>query len=173
MLDLTAPIQRYGVTPDITHVDLFYVGRRPRDGSLVTDCVLIDLTGGTEDLDIAAIGELDLIRPGNSVIFRTGWEAHRGTPRYADSPSVDRALVEAVVDRGVSLVLVDSPGVFGGAKGPEHNRMDKYLADHKAYAVENLVNVDKLAATRFRLFCFPVLMSGQNNAPCRIVADVP
>ena len=68
------------------------------------------------------------------------------------------------------MVLVDSPGVFGGAKGPEHNAMDRYLADHEAYAVENLVNVDRISGSRCRLYCFPIHMAGLNVAPCRVVA---
>jgi kynurenine formamidase len=76
------------------------------------------------------------------------------------------------VGRGVVLVLVDSPGVYGGKAGPEHNQVDQYLADHNAYAVENLVNLKALKSRTFRLYCFPIHMSAQNNAPCRVVADV-
>ena len=51
MIDLTAAIETYGVTPHITHMDLFYKGQVSCEGSLITDCVLIDLTGGAEDID--------------------------------------------------------------------------------------------------------------------------
>jgi kynurenine formamidase len=101
-----------------------------------------------------------------------GWDAHRGTPEYDDSPSASWELVRAIVERGASLVLVDSPGVRGGAGDPEHNRMDKYPADEEAYAVENLVNVGRIQAAKFRLFCFPLHLAAMNTAPCRVVADV-
>ena len=172
MLDLTAPMEKYGLTSDITHMDLFYVGLTPPVESLVTDCVLIDLTDEAENVDPETVLALAQVRRGDSVILRTGWERFRGTPKYADSPSVDRRLIERLVELGVVLILVDSPGVFGGAKGRDHNQMDKYLADHRAFAVENLVNVDKLTRPRFRLYCFPITMAAQNNAPCRVVADV-
>lgn len=172
MVDLTAPIEVLGETPDITHIDLYYQGRRAPDSYLVTDCVLIDLTADAETVDLDALGELPLIRAGRSVILRTGWERYRGSPKYAESPSVDRGLLDRLVSLGVSLILVDSPGVYGGARGSAHNEVDKYLADHEAYAVENLVNVAGLPRTPFRLYCFPVYARSRNNAPCRVVADV-
>lgn len=172
MIDLTAPLERYGFEPGITHMDLFYKGRRCPDSSLVTDCVLIDLAGRPEGVGPADVPELGLVEPGNSVILKTGWETRRGTPAYDESPSAGWALIEALVGKGVALVLVDSPGVTGGAKGPEHNRMDRYLADNEAYAVENLVNVGRLPAGKFRLYCFPIHLSELNTAPCRVVADV-
>lgn len=173
MIDLTAPVEILGETPNITHLDLFYPGRRAPDASLVTDCVVIDLTDGAETVDTDALHELSLVRTGRSVILRTGWERYRGSPKYDESPSVDHALLDRLVALGVSLILVDSPGVYGGARGAEHNQVDKYLADHEAYAVENLVNVGGLPTTPFRLYCFPIYSARRNNAPCRVVADVP
>jgi kynurenine formamidase len=170
MIDLTAPIESYGSTPDITHMDLYYKGVTASLACLITDCVLLDLTGGAEDVAVARVPELELVEEGNSVLLKTGWEKHRGTPAYDNCPWVDKGLVACLVDRGVSLVLVDSPGIYGGKRGPEHNEMDKYLADHEAYAVENLVNVDRIRAKKFRLYCFPIHISAQNSAPCRIVA---
>jgi kynurenine formamidase len=68
--------------------------------------------------------------------------------------------------------LIDSPGVYGGKKGNEHNQIDKYLADNESYAVENLVNVGQISKKKFKLFCFPIHMTAQNNAPCRIIAEL-
>lgn len=172
MIDLTAPIQDFSFAPGITHMDLYYKGRRAGDASLVTDCVLLDLTDGAEEVALQSLPALELVRPGNSVILKTGWEQYRGMSQYDESPSVDRRLIEALVDRAVCLVLVDSPGVHGGAKGPEHNAMDKYLADNEAYAVENLVNVDEITEPRFHLYCFPMCLTKLNVAPCRVVADL-
>jgi kynurenine formamidase len=172
MLDLTAPIEVLGESRDITHIDLYYKGRRASDSTLVTQCVLVDLTAGAEDVDQSLHPELELVRPGRSVILRTGWEQHRGTVTYDQSPSIDRRLIERLVGSGASLLLVDSPGVYGGARGPEHNEIDKYLADHEAYAVENLVNVALIERPTFRLYCVPIYSSERNNAPCRVMADL-
>jgi kynurenine formamidase len=172
MIDLTAPIEKYGVTPDITHMDLYYPGTVSSPASLITDCVLIDLTDEAENVDLEAIPALDLVEKGNAVILKTGWEQYRGMPEYAHCPWVDKKLIQWLVEKGVVLILIDSPGVYGGKRGQEHNHMDQYLADHQAYAVENLVNVGRINETKFKLFCFPIHMTAQNNAPCRVVADL-
>lgn len=171
LIDLTAPMETFGATPDITHIDLYYKRTIAPMTSLVTDCVVIDLTRNAEAVDLDHLPALDLVRLGNSVILRTGWEQYRGTPAYAESPSVDQALIRTLVERGVVLILIDAPGVHGGARGPAHNAMDQYLADHHAYAVENLVNVDQLTTPTCRLYCFPIFMTARNNAPCRVVAE--
>ena len=172
MIDLTAPMEKYGVSPDITHMDLYYVGETAPLSALVTECVLINLTQGAETVELDSLPALKLVQKGMSVILKTGWEQYRGTEKYADSPWVDKRLIEWLVNKGVCLVLIDSPGVFGGTGGAEHNQIDQYLADHHAYAVENLVNVGLIKETEFTLYCFPIAMSGQNNAPCRVVAKM-
>lgn len=171
MIDLTAPMGKYGVTPDITHMDLYYKGNTASIDSLITDCILIDLTAGAENLDFEKLPELHLIEEGMSVILKTGWEKYRGTPEYANSPWVDKQLIEWLVAKKTTLILIDSPGVYGGAMGSEHNNVDQYLADHQTYAVENLVNVSQIKEKQFKLFCFPIHMTDQNTAPCRIVVD--
>jgi kynurenine formamidase len=172
MIDLTAPLDSYGFEPGITHMDLYYKDRRCPDTSLITDCVAIDLINRPAGAGPDAVPELAQVERGNSVILKTGWEKHRGTPEYDNSPSASWDLVRALVAKGVALVLIDSPGVCGGARGPEHNRMDQYLADNEAYAVENLVNVHQLPVHKFRLYCFPIQLSAMNTAPCRVVADI-
>jgi kynurenine formamidase len=171
MIDLTAPIETYGLTPDITHMDLYYQGNTSSPDCLVTDCIMLDLTAGAEKINLENMPGLGLVEPGHSVLLKTGWEKYRGTPAYSGSPWVDKSLIECLVRKGASLILVDSPGVYGGAGGPEHNEIDKYLADNKAYAVENLVNVSMIPTIKFKLYCFPVFMTAQNNAPCRIIVD--
>lgn len=172
MIDLTAPIADLSKPGNFTHIDLYYRGRRAPDSSLVTRCVLLDLTSGAEGVDVEGLAGLSRLRSGDSVILQTGWESYRGTSRYDESPSVDRRLIDRLVDIGVALILIDSPGVYGGARSGEHNAVDQYLADNEAYAVENLVNVRRLTTDRFRLYCFPVYASERNNAPCRVVADM-
>ena len=61
MIDLTAPMAKYGVTPDITHMDLYYPGAISSNDSLITDCVLLDLTAGAEAIELDNLPELALI----------------------------------------------------------------------------------------------------------------
>lgn len=170
MIDLTAAIEtindRYR-----THMDLYYPGATASYDTLITDCVLLDISGSPEQVPLQDLAGLRLVEQGNSVLLVTGWERHRDTPIYDQSPSIDRRLIEHLINLQVSLVLVDSPGVYGGAAGAEHNAMDQYLADHKAYAVENVVNAGLIRKAKFKLYCFPIHASASNAAPCRILAD--
>jgi arylformamidase len=172
MIDLTAPMTLFGESPDITHVDLYYKGTVLPLNRLVTSCVLLDLQDQAEKIGFESLKMMKSIQKGDSVILRTGWERYRGTTKYANSPWIDKNLIEHLVKKGIILILVDSPGVYGGEKGPEHNEMDRFLADKGAYAVENLVNIHLLPEDRFQLYCFPINMSSRNNAPCRVIADL-
>jgi len=173
-IDLTSPLERYPASNSLmTHIDLYYNGKEMPHSSLVTRCVLLDASDEKgEAITIETVGGIEDVQNHNSVIIRTGWEKYKSTPRYDQCPELDEKLVEALVKKGVCLILIDSPGVRGGARGEEHNITDKYLADNNAFAVENLVNTDKLYKQEFTLYCFPLQMSEQNWAPCRVVAKL-
>lgn len=173
-IDLTAPITKYGDSQDITHMDLYYPGWKSPLQSLVTQCVVLDVSEGSACSQPDEMPGMAHLCAGWSVILRTGWEQWRGTGKYAQSPSADPLLLDRLLEKGVCLVLVDSPGVVGGEAGSAHNEVDRRLAEAGAFAVENLVGVDSLpVATPFTLHCFPLQMSAQNTAPCRVVANVP
>ncbi len=173
LIDLTAPMTSYGKSPDITHMDLYYQGWKAPLKSLITSCVVLDLTNSSTPLVPDSLPGFDMLCEGSSVILRTGWEQYRGTPQYTNSPSADEKLINRLIEKKVCLIMVDSPGVYGGAFGPEHNDMDKKLAESGAFAVENLVGVPALpVGIPFTLYCFPMQMTELNTALCRIVAEV-
>ncbi len=171
MIDLTANIE---IIDDRhrTHMDLFYMGAKVSDEALITECVLIDISKSPQQIDFINLEELKNLKKGNSVILKTGWEKYRGTQEYDESPWIDKKLIEHIVSLGAVLVLVDSPGVYGGAAGPEHNAMDQFLADSRANAVENLVNLDLIPSSKFALYCFPIYSTKSNAAPCRVIAKI-
>jgi kynurenine formamidase len=171
MIDLTASIDKVG-DKYMTHMDLYYTGAVVSNDTLITDCVLVDISKSPEKVDFKNLSTLEFIEKGNSVILMTGWEKYRDTPKYDESPWIDRNLIERLVQLQASLILVDSPGVYGGAASSAHNEIDKYLADNKANAVENIVNIGLLKTQRFRLYCFPIFSTSSNAAPCRILADI-
>jgi kynurenine formamidase len=173
-VDLTSPLDRYPESNALmTHIDLYYNGKEMPSDTLVSQCILLDAINEKSGvITIESVGGIDDVRNHYSVIIRTGWEKYRGTPKYSQCPELDKQMVEALVNKGVCLILVDSPGVRGGARGEEHNKTDKYLADNNAFAVENVVNADKLYKWEFTLYCFPLQMSGQNWAPCRVLAKL-
>lgn len=169
MIDLTADIEKIE-DRHRTHMDLFYRGAKVSDEALITECVLLDISKSPQQIDFINLEELKSINKGDSVVLKTGWEKYRGTPKYDESPWIDKKLIEHIVSLGAVLILVDSPGVYGGAAGSEHNEMDQFLADSHANAVENLVNLDIIPSAKFTLYCFPIYTSGSNAAPCRVIA---
>lgn len=66
--------------------------------------------------------------------------------------------------------MVDSPGLYGGARSDCHSEMDLHVVDRGAIAVENLCNVKRLPLT-FTLYCFPLNVRDQNWLPARVVAS--
>lgn len=173
-IDLTATLVKYPTNnSEMTHIDLFYTGKEMPMTSLITSCILLDARDVTSGMiTMESVGGIEAVQKNDSVIIRTGWERYRGTSKYELCPQLDELLVKGLVDKGVCLVLIDSPGLRGGARGEEHNKTDKYLADNNAFAVENLVNTDKICKSRFTLYCFPLQMSQQNWAPCRVVVEL-
>lgn len=97
MIDLTATIQTWNDNHK-THMDLYYKGARSVDRSLITRCVLLDISRSPEKVDLDALSGLQHVEKGNSIIFKTGWAvlaelevATRGLPmpasRTDDSPA--------------------------------------------------------------------------------------
>ena len=173
-IDLTAPLERYPENHFLmTHIDLFYKGNKMPMDSLETRCIFLDGSGEkSSNITIESVGGIDDVQSNYSVIVRTGWEKYRGTAQYEKCPQLDKQLVETLVKKGVRLILIDSPGVRGGARSEEHIKTDQYLADNNAFAVENLVNTSELYKREFTLYCFPIQMSEEDWAPCRIVAKL-
>lgn len=66
--------------------------------------------------------------------------------------------------------MVDSPGLYGGARSDCHSEMDLHVVDRGAIAVENLCNVKRLPLT-FTLYCFPLQVRDQNWLLARVVAS--
>ena len=172
-VDLTRPFPAEPEQPHpMTHVDLFYARQTLPLSFFVSPCVMLDArraTGGlitTQD-----VGSVADIQAGDAVVIRTGWEARALSKEYEQSPSVSRELLDRLLQKKVRLILVDSPGVAGGAAGELHNETDQYIVDRGAFPVENLTNLAALeGAGRFTLYCFPLPLEGKNALPVRAVA---
>lgn len=170
-LDLTRPIE--SPTPDNsiqTHMDIGYLGRAPAISEFIRPGVLLDVQ---EQAKTGAIGlpgvELGAVVEGSAVVFNTGWEGFFGTPTYEACPDIGYDLIDALIDRGAKLLMVDSPGICGGARSEQHSAMDLHIVDRGAIAVEHLCNVDQLP-NAFTLYCFPLKVTGRNWLPARVVA---
>jgi kynurenine formamidase len=129
------------------------------------------ITGRDIDLDDVDTGQVEA---GMFAAFYTGFieKEGYGTPKYFhDHPQLSDRLIDALLDRGVSILGLD----FGGLRnGKEHTPKDQYCADRDVFVVENLCNLKAVldAGGRFQAHTYPMNLSGVTGLPCRVVAEV-
>jgi len=134
--------------------------------ALIGDCVVIDASGVTGNIDAGALEQLGIAAGAERVLFKTRNSAlwARGTfSRDFTALSADAA--RALVARGVRLVGIDylSIAPYGDA-APTH------VALLQA-GVVILEGLDLRAVTpgAYRLLCLPLLLEGSDGAPARTV----
>ncbi len=108
------------------------------------------------------------------VAFHTGFSEREvyGTKSYfADHPQLSPELIEALVQKGVSLIGVDFAGI---RRGKEHIPADQYCADRGVFVIENLCNLKAVldAGGRFTARTCPMNFSEMTGLPCRVIAEI-
>lgn len=128
-----------------------------------------------QDIDIDAIANND-IKEKDFVIFYTDFlsEKQYGTAEYFNlHPQLSKRLIQHLLDKRVSLIGIDAPGIRRGA---EHVEIDQHCANSGVFVVENLANLDllfkKAGTGAFTVYTFPVNMEGISGLPSRVVAEV-
>ena len=156
-----------------THIDIIHTDGLPLS-QCVSRCHLVDVS----DVRGRRIDVMDTewlsarVRPGESVILRTGWYASCGmTPDYfVDHPHVTQQWVDALIQLGVALIGVDCPGIMRGA---EHKFIDEYCLDRGVYVLENLVSLEQIPEQQsFTLYCFTIKNKAATGNTARVVASV-
>ena len=106
------------------------------------------------------------------VIFYTGFTEVEGygTKRYFSShPELSHELIDALVEKGVSVIGVDFAGI---RRGKEHIPKDKYCADRGVFVIENLINLSPLLKLDgFTVHTYPMNIVGVTGLPCRVIAE--
>ncbi|MFC6769586.1 cyclase family protein [Natrinema soli] len=105
----------------------------------------------------------------------TGWDAHWGTDRYLEHPSLSPAAAEACVERGFD-VAVDAlnpdptPTDNAGEDEPDGFQAHHALLGDDLLILENLTNLGAVE-DRFELRAYPLALEG-DGAPVRAVGVV-
>ncbi len=126
---------------------------------------------GIEEINLEHINP-ETIKPDMFVAFYTGFieEEEYGTKRYfKEHPQLSFALIDALLEKGVSIIAVDCSGV---RRGSEHTPTDQKCAEVGVFVVENLVNLGLIAGKNFTAHTYPVNYSEMSGLPCRVVAEV-
>ena len=137
---------------------------------------IVDVSGVRErDIDISDVGATE-VRAHDFVIFHTGFlqAVGYGTPAYrTEHPQLARDLLRLLLEKQVSLIGLDAPGV---RRGVEHTPTDQWCADHGVVIVENLANTGLLLQAagqcQFTVYTFPLSIAELTGLPCRVIAEI-
>jgi kynurenine formamidase len=115
----------------------FFLYKRERKGFTKLVIVFDVSRAKNRDIDIADI-DMNNVTNDMFVCFYTGFIEEEGyeTKKYfTEHPQLSNELLEALLQKKVSIVDVNFAGV---RRGKEHTPMDQYCADHGAFIIENL-----------------------------------
>jgi len=112
------------------------------------------------------------VYPGDFLLIHTGWLARKyGQPEYFDQhPHLSDDAVDWIISKKPNMVGIDTPGL---ARRDRHSDVDRHLATHDIFVVENIANLEQLRSAQFILFCFPLNVRGTSGLPVRLVARMP
>ena len=136
--------------------------------------IVFDVSGVT-DREIALSDiEIDRVGKGMFVAFYTGFVervGYGGEGYFKLHPQLAYELIDALVDRGVSIIALDFAGV---RRGKEHTPMDRYCAERGTFVVENLCGLKTVldAGGRFIAHTYPMNCIGISGLPCRVLAKI-
>lgn len=143
-----------------------------------------------EDFDPITVDDIELfleghnlsIKPGMIVLIKTGRDKYIGTKDYPKKGSgMSAKATEWLIDKGIKVMGIDSWGwdlpleyLLKKAKETKDKELfwEAHLVGiHKEYChMEQLVNLDALPYTGFKIAVFPLKIIGASAAPARVVA---
>lgn len=118
-----------------------------------------------EDMD------LDLVREGDFVLFRTGrMETHPyGEAQYfEDHPQLSQTLIQKLLEKKIRFIGIDCPGIRQNA---EHEAADRLCEQHGVYVIENLQNLPSVAAQRFPVYTMWLDDPVMTGLRCRVIVE--
>lgn len=123
----------------------------------------------TQDIDLNTV-EKDMF-----VAFCTGFletEGYGGHKYFTEHPQLSVALIDALLEKGVSIIGLDFAGV---RRTPEHIPTDQLCADQGVFIIENLCNLKDILQLggRFTACTYPLNCAEMTGLPCRVIAKVP
>jgi kynurenine formamidase len=153
------------------------------------DGVIIDMTY-KEDFDPITVKDIEYfllknnleIKENQIVLIRTGRDKFINKKTYCDNGTgMSAEATEWLIDKGIKVMGIDS---WGGElplkhlikKAKETNNSELFWEAHlvgerKEYChMEQLVNLDKLPLSGFKVAVFPLKIVGASAAPARVVA---
>ncbi|MEA4911538.1 MAG: cyclase family protein [Oscillospiraceae bacterium] len=122
---------------------------------------------GLSDIDIGRVEKDMFVSFCTGYIEKTGYGSRA---YFTEHPQLSDELIDALLDREVSVIGVDFAGI---RRGREHTPKDQHCADRGAFVVENLCNLEALPVRGgFTAHTYPMRFAGMTGLPCRVIAEV-
>lgn len=125
------------------------------------------------DIDVVDVN-LGEVQRDMFVAFYTGYIEDVGYGNkiyFAEHPQLSNELIDALLEKGVSIIGLDFAGV---RRGKEHVPKDRYCAQRGTFIIENLCNLKAVIAcgARFKANTYPMNYQGITGLPCRVIAEI-
>ena len=136
--------------------------------------IVFDVSGiGDREIGLADI-DLSQVEADMFVAFYTGFieqEGYGGKVYFTEHPQLSHELIDALVDKEISMIGVDFAGV---RRGKEHTPKDQYCADRGVFIIENLCNLKTVVDSGgcFIAHTYPMRYTGMTGLPCRVIAEI-
>lgn len=150
-------------------------------GRLVATARVVEVAGlpPRTRITVEDVGEqLRRVRPGEIVLFRTGWSALFDDPGYLDHPFLDAGVATALLHAGVTVVGVDTLNpdeTPDPDQTPQHDPAP-HLAFHEVFLgaggliIENLTALERITVDAPRFVGLPLRIAGADGSPLRAIA---
>lgn len=161
-----------------THVDAPYhicpTGERieQSDLSLFIGTGVVIPVSGKEDGESIGLSDvqayLDQLKPGNIVLFHTGWSQYAGEDKYFRHPFVEVDVIIEIIARGIRTFFIDALNIDapGDMTFPVHHA----IAAVNGILAENLTNLEAIDFPDPLIIAFPLRIIGCDGSPVRAVA---
>jgi kynurenine formamidase len=114
---------------------------------------------------------LNVVHPGDRLLFRTDWHRRAGTPQYRDLlPRISLELAHWLVERQVALIGVEPPSVADVNNLQELTAVHQTLFRGGVLIVEGLANLDQLQREQIEFIALPLKITGGDGSPVRAIA---
>ncbi|MEO0733055.1 MAG: cyclase family protein [Bacteroidota bacterium] len=148
-----------------------------RPEQLMGKAWLIDAPAAEDQtlLEVSLVKNIaDRFAPGDSLLFRTGWDQHFPTPRFRDGlPRISEALARWCVSQEVKILGVEGPSVANVNDLAEVTNIHRILLSGRVIIVEGLINLDKISAEAVTLIALPLKLREGDGSPARVLALEP
>lgn len=128
---------------------------------------------GERDIDLSDV-DLSQVKKDMFVAFYSGFseqEPYGSAVYFSRHPQLSDALIDALVEKKISIIGVDFAGI---RRGKEHIPKDRYCAERGVFVVENLCHLQEVLnqSPSFLAATYPMNYVGVTGLPCRVIAKV-